>query len=102
MAAGCTIVLKPAEQTPLSALYAAALTKQAGFPNGVINVVPGFGETAGNAIVTHTDVRKVAFTGSTEVGRLIAENAAKSNLKKVSLELGGKIDQYFTCSQSIY
>jgi len=82
LAAGCTIVLKPAEQTPLSALYAAALTKQAGFPPGVINVVPGFGETAGHAIVTHHDVRKVAFTGSTEVGRLIAENAAKSNLKK--------------------
>lgn len=89
MAAGCTIVLKPAEQTPLSALYAAALTKEAGFPDGVINVVPGFGETAGQALVVHPDVRKVAFTGSTEVGRLIAENAAKSNLKKVSLELGG-------------
>ncbi|XP_055315287.1 aldehyde dehydrogenase 1A1-like isoform X2 [Sitodiplosis mosellana] len=90
LAAGCTIVLKPAEQTPLSALYAAALTKQAGFPSGVINVVPGFGETAGHALVIHPDVRKVAFTGSTEIGRLIAENAAKSNLKKVSLELGGK------------
>ncbi|XP_031617346.1 retinal dehydrogenase 1-like [Contarinia nasturtii] len=90
LAAGCTIVLKPAEQTPLSALFAAALSKQAGFPDGVINVVPGFGETAGHAIVNHPDVRKVAFTGSTEVGRIIAETAAKSNLKKVSLELGGK------------
>lgn len=90
LAAGCTIVLKPAEQTPLSALYAANLSKEAGFPDGVINVVPGYGETAGHAIVTHPDIRKVAFTGSTEVGRLIAEHAAKSNLKKVSLELGGK------------
>lgn len=90
MACGCTIVLKPAEQTPLSALHAAALSKEAGFPDGVINVVPGFGETAGHSLVVHPDVRKVAFTGSTEVGRLIAENAAKSNLKKTSLELGGK------------
>lgn len=89
LATGCTIVLKPAEQTPLSALYAAALTKEAGFPDGVINVVPGYGPTAGHAIVTHPDIRKVAFTGSTEIGRLIAEEAAKSNLKKVSLELGG-------------
>lgn len=95
LAAGCTIVLKPAEQTPLSALYAAALSKEAGFPDGVINVVPGFGESAGHAIVTHPDIRKVAFTGSTEVGRLIAENAAKSNLKKVSLELGGKSFKYY-------
>lgn len=71
-------------------MYAAALAKEAGFPDGVINVVPGFGPTAGHAIVTHPDIRKVAFTGSTEVGRLIAEHAAKSNLKKVSLELGGK------------
>lgn len=82
--------MKPAEQTPLSALYAAALSKEAGFPNGVINVVPGFGKTAGNSLVCHPDVRKIAFTGSTQVGRLIAENAAKSNLKNVSLELGGK------------
>lgn len=89
LATGCTILLKPAEQTPLSALYAAALTKEAGFPDGVINVVPGYGPTAGHAIVTHPDIRKVAFTGSTEIGRLIAEEAAKSNLKKVSLELGG-------------
>lgn len=87
--------MKPDEQTPLSALYAAALSKEAGFPDGVINVVPGFGESAGHAIVTHPDIRKVAFTGSTEVGRLIAENAAKSNLKKVSLELGGKSFKYY-------
>lgn len=82
-------MLKPAELTPLTALYAAALSKEAGFPDGVINVVPGYGATAGHAIVTHPDIRKVAFTGSTAVGRLIAEHAAKSNLKKVSLELGG-------------
>jgi len=90
IAAGCTIVLKPAEQTPLSALYAAALSTEAGFPDGVINVVPGYGPTAGHAITTHPDIRKVAFTGSLEVGRIVAEHAAKSNLKKVSLELGGK------------
>ncbi|CRK88023.1 CLUMA_CG001809, isoform A [Clunio marinus] len=90
IAAGCTIVLKPAEQTPLTALYIAALSKEAGFPAGVLNVVTGFGPTAGGAISSHPDIRKVAFTGSTEVGKLIMEAAAKSNLKKVSLELGGK------------
>ncbi|XP_076239580.1 aldehyde dehydrogenase 1A1 [Calliopsis andreniformis] len=90
LAAGCTIVMKPAEQTPLSALYAAALAKEAGFPPGVINVITGYGPTAGAAVVSHPDIRKVAFTGSTEVGRLIMETAAKSNLKRVSLELGGK------------
>lgn len=90
IATGCTVVMKPAEQTPLSALYAAALTVEANFPPGVINVVPGYGPTAGHAITTHPDVRKVAFTGSLEVGRLIAKAAAESNLKKVSLELGGK------------
>ncbi|XP_017883709.1 retinal dehydrogenase 1 [Ceratina calcarata] len=90
LATGCTIVLKPAEQTPLTALYAAALAKEAGFPPGVVNVVTGYGPTAGAAITEHPDIRKVAFTGSTEVGRLIMESAAKSNLKRVSLELGGK------------
>jgi aldehyde dehydrogenase (NAD+) len=90
LAAGCTIVLKPAEQTPLSALYVASLAKEAGFPAGVVNVVNGFGPTAGAAIASHPDIRKVAFTGSTEVGKIIMEAAAKSNLKKVSLELGGK------------
>lgn len=94
LAVGCTIVMKPDEQTPLTALYAANLTKEAGFPDGVINVLPGFGETAGHAVVTHPDICKVAFTGSAEVGRLIAENAAKSNLKKVSLELGGMRFQF--------
>jgi len=90
LATGCTVVLKPAEQTPLTALYVAALTKEAGFPNGVINVVPGYGPTAGHAIASHPDINKVAFTGSTEVGKLIMQESAKSNLKRVSLELGGK------------
>jgi acyl-CoA reductase-like NAD-dependent aldehyde dehydrogenase len=67
LAAGCTVVLKPAEQTPLSALYAASLAKEAGFPPGVVNVVPGFGPTAGAALAEHMDVNKVAFTGSVEV-----------------------------------
>lgn len=90
IAAGCTIITKPAEQTPMSALYIAALSKEAGFPDGVINVVNGFGATVGHSIVSHMDVRKVAFTGSTETGRRIMKTAADSNLKKVSLELGGK------------
>ncbi|KAG2606973.1 hypothetical protein PVAP13_4NG194200 [Panicum virgatum] len=90
LAAGCTMVVKPAEQTPLSALYLADLAKQAGIPDGVINVVPGFGPTAGAAIASHMDVDMVSFTGSTEVGRLIMEAAARSNLKPVFLELGGK------------
>jgi len=87
---GCTLILKPAEQTPLSALHTAALSKEAGFPDGVINVIPGYGPTAGHAISSHPEIRKVAFTGSLEVGKIIMETAAKTNLKKVSLELGGK------------
>lgn len=90
LAAGCTMVVKPAEQTPLSALFYAHLAKLAGVPDGVLNVVPGFGPTAGAAISSHMDIDKVSFTGSTEVGRLVMEAAAKSNLKPVSLELGGK------------
>ena len=89
LAAGCTIVLKPAEQTPLSALRLGELIVEAGFPNGVVNIVPGYGETAGAALAAHDGVDKVAFTGSTEVGKLIVQ-AAAGNLKKVSLELGGK------------
>ncbi|ACV59510.1 aldehyde dehydrogenase family protein [Alicyclobacillus acidocaldarius] len=89
LAMGCTVVLKPAEQTPLSALYLAKLIQEAGFPPGVVNVVPGFGETAGQALVEHPDVNKIAFTGSTEVGKLIMRNAA-ATLKRVTLELGGK------------
>jgi phenylacetaldehyde dehydrogenase len=89
LATGCTIVLKPAEQTPLSALRLGELIQEAGFPAGVINIVPGYGETAGAALAAHPDVDKIAFTGSTEVGKLIV-HAATGNLKKVSLELGGK------------
>jgi phenylacetaldehyde dehydrogenase len=89
LAAGCTIVLKPAEQTPLSALLLAEIAAEVGFPAGVINVVPGYGETAGAALSAHPDVDKVAFTGSTEVGKIIVR-AAAGNLKKVTLELGGK------------
>lgn len=89
LATGCTIVLKPAEQTPLSALYLAELIEEAGFPPGVINIVPGFGETAGQPLVEHPLVDKIAFTGSTEVGKMIMEKAAKT-LKRVTLELGGK------------
>jgi acyl-CoA reductase-like NAD-dependent aldehyde dehydrogenase len=90
LATGNVIVMKPAEQTPLTALYIAALIKEAGFPPGVVNVVPGYGPTAGAAISAHPDIRKVAFTGSTIVGKKIMEAAAKTNLKKVTLELGGK------------
>jgi phenylacetaldehyde dehydrogenase len=89
LATGCTVVLKPAEQTPLTALRLAELVCEAGYPPGVVNVVPGYGETAGAALAAHPDVDKVAFTGSTEVGKLIVQ-AAAGNLKKVSLELGGK------------
>ncbi len=89
LATGCTIVLKPAEQTPLTALRLGELFQEAGFPPGVINIITGFGEGAGAPLAAHPDVDKVAFTGSTEVGKLIA-NAATGNLKKVSLELGGK------------
>lgn len=89
LASGCTIVLKPAEQTPLSALRLGELFEEAGFPAGVVNIVPGFGETAGAALAAHPDVDKIAFTGSTEVGKLIV-HAAAGNLKKVTLELGGK------------
>jgi phenylacetaldehyde dehydrogenase len=89
LATGCTVVLKPAEQTPLTALMLGELFAEAGFPEGVVNVVPGYGETAGAALASHPDVDKVAFTGSTEVGKLILQ-AAAGNLKKVSLELGGK------------
>src|ERR1700742_826719 len=89
LTAGCTIVLKPAEQTPLSAIRLGELIQEAGFPAGVVNILTGFGETAGAALAAHPDVDKVAFTGSTEVGKLIVQ-AAAGNLKKVSLELGGK------------
>jgi phenylacetaldehyde dehydrogenase len=89
LATGCTVILKPAEQTPLSALRLGELIQEAGFPDGVVNIIPGYGETAGAALAAHPDVDKIAFTGSTEVGKLIV-HAAAGNLKKVSLELGGK------------
>jgi phenylacetaldehyde dehydrogenase len=89
LATGCCVVLKPAEQTPLSALRLGVLCLEAGIPAGVVNVVTGFGEETGAPLAAHPDVDKVAFTGSTEVGRLILQ-AAAGNLKKVSLELGGK------------
>ena len=89
LACGCTIVLKPAEQTPLSALRLGELILEAGRARGRLNIVTGFGETAGAALAAHDDVDKVAFTGSTEVGKLIVQ-AAAGNLKKVTLELGGK------------
>ncbi|KAI9679551.1 MAG: aldehyde dehydrogenase (NAD(P)(+)) ald5 [Caeruleum heppii] len=90
IATGNVVVLKSAEQTPLSALFAAKLIKEAGFPPGVINIISGFGKIAGAALSSHMDVDKVAFTGSTLVGRQIMKAAADSNLKKVTLELGGK------------
>lgn len=90
LATGCTVVLKPAEQTPLTALKLGEILIEAGLPPGVVNIIPGFGPTAGAAIARHNDVDKVAFTGSTEVGKLVMRLAAESNLKRVSLELGGK------------
>jgi len=90
LACGCTIVLKPAEETPLSALRLGELIQEAGVPDGVVNIVTGLGQAAGAPLAAHPDVDKIAFTGSTEVGRLIVKAAESSNLKKVSLELGGK------------
>ncbi|HSG57444.1 MAG TPA: aldehyde dehydrogenase family protein, partial [Paracoccaceae bacterium] len=89
LAAGCTTVLKPAEQTSLTALRLADLIQEAGVPAGVVNIITGYGHTAGDRMVKHPDVDKVAFTGSTEIGKLINRNATE-HLKKVTLELGGK------------
>nr|DAD34621.1 TPA_asm: hypothetical protein HUJ06_005261 [Nelumbo nucifera] len=90
LACGNAVVLKTAEQTPLSALYVSKLFHEAGLPPGVLNVISGFGPTAGAALASHMDVEKVAFTGSTDTGKIVLELAARSNLKKVTLELGGK------------
>lgn len=90
LATGCTIIIKPSELTPLTAQYMTKLIKEAGIPDGVVNVINGYGQTVGNALSSHPHIDKVAFTGSTAVGRKIMEAAAKSNLKKVTLELGGK------------
>jgi len=89
LATGCTVVLKPAEQTPLSAIRLGELMQEAGLPDGVVNIVTGLGETAGAAVAAHPGIDKVAFTGSTEVGKLIVQ-AASNDLKRVTLELGGK------------
>ncbi|MEY3976279.1 MAG: hypothetical protein RLZZ33_1334 [Pseudomonadota bacterium] len=89
LATGCTVVLKPAELTPLTAMRLAEICQEAGVPDGVVNIVNGYGSTAGAALAAHPGVDKIAFTGSTEVGRSIVR-AAAGNLKKVSLELGGK------------
>ncbi|GAM17768.1 hypothetical protein SAMD00019534_009430 [Acytostelium subglobosum LB1] len=90
LAAGCTVVAKQSEITPLSALALCHLVEEAGFPAGVFNLVTGYGHTVGDAIARHPDIDKISFTGSTRVGRLIMEASGKSNLKKVTLELGGK------------
>ncbi|KAF9605007.1 hypothetical protein IFM89_012963 [Coptis chinensis] len=90
LACGNTVVLKTAEQTPLSALFAAKLLHEAGLPPGVLNVISGYGPTAGAALASHMDVDKLVFTGSTDTGKIVLELAAKSNLKPVTLELGGK------------
>lgn len=90
LATGCTIILKPAELTPISSLYIGALVKEAGFPPGVVNIVPGMGEIAGHAISKHPDIDKVAFTGSTAVGHKVMQAASISNLKRITMELGGK------------
>ena len=90
LCAGNTVVMKLAEQTPLSGLYLASLVLEAGFPPGVVNILNGYGPTAGAALASHPDIDKIAFTGSTEVGKLIQQVAGASNVKRVSLELGGK------------
>ena len=90
LAVGCSLVIKPAEGTPLSSLKMCELIQEAGFPAGSVNLVNGYGKTVGSAIAHHMDIDKISFTGSGTTGRSIMTAAAKSNLKKVSLELGGK------------
>lgn len=92
LAAGCTVVLKPSEDAPLSTLFLAGLVQEAGFPDGVVNIVTGTGETAGAALVQHPGVDKISFTGSPEVGRIIQRESA-ANFKRLTLELGGKSPQ---------
>ena len=100
LATGCTVVLKVAEETPLSALRLGELLMEAGLPDGVVNIIPGFGETAGAALAAHPDIDKIAFTGSTEVGKLIVR-AASRDLRKVSLELGVKSPNIILCDADI-
>ncbi len=90
LATGNSVILKPAEQSPLTALFIAELAAQAGIPDGVLNVLPGYGETAGKALGLHPDVDAVSFTGSTEVGKLFLKYSAESNMKRIALECGGK------------
>jgi acyl-CoA reductase-like NAD-dependent aldehyde dehydrogenase len=90
LSVGCSAVIKPAEQTPLSTIRLAELMREAGVPDGVINIVPGYGETAGQAIGMHNDIDTVSFTGSSEVGRMFMRYSGNSNLKSVGLEMGGK------------
>ena len=90
LATGNTVVLKPSEFTPLTAIRVAHLINEAGFPPGVVNILTGYGNTVGEAITHHMKIDKVSFTGSTSVGRKLMEASAKSNLKDVTLELGGK------------
>lgn len=90
LAAGCSILVKPAEQTPLSTIRLGALIEEAGIPAGVVNILPGLGETAGQAIGMHNDIDTVSFTGSTEVGRMFMRYSGDSNLKSIGLEMGGK------------
>lgn len=87
---GCTVILKPAEQTPLSVLWLGKLVVEAGFPPGVVNIITGYGATAGQAMASHLMIDKISFTGSTETGKKVMISSAESNLKKLSLELGGK------------
>lgn len=90
LATGNTIVMKPSELTPLSAIRMCTIMKEVGIPDGVFNLVTGYGKTVGDAISSHMKIEKVAFTGSTLTGRKIMEGAARSNLKSITLELGGK------------
>lgn len=99
LATGNAIVIKPAEQTPLTALYLCQFIKEI-FPPGVVNVLPGFGAGAGQPIVQHPLIEKIAFTGSTAIGKQILAQSAHSNLKKVTLELGGKSPNMFVSSSS--
>ncbi len=100
LAMGNSVVLKPAEQSPLSAIRLGQIALEAGIPEGVLNVVPGYGHTAGKALACHMDVDGIFFTGSTATGRLLMEYSAKSNLKKISLELGGKSPNIILSSYS--
>lgn len=90
LAAGCTVVLKPAEQTSLSALYLGELIEEANFPDGVVNIITGEGQSTGSALITHPDINKISFTGSTEVGQIIGR-AAMDNMARVTLELGASL-----------